>query len=172
VDDSSNLYSKPFCLWSLNESGLTDAPSVVPGLTVWSLLARLWPGESAPYLFPPSAGQGLPQTQSGKWHRPSAVTQKRHQQRPKGEATKQRASEQTIFPNLSSKRAWMKMWCFLNRDSANKWRESCALWRSFPVAYVTRIFLGKLLVTLLVPILKQIRYNLTTKIQRIPFKTF
>jgi hypothetical protein len=39
----------------------------------------------------------------------------------------------------------MKIWCFLNRNSANKWRESCALWSSFPVAYVTRIFLGKLL---------------------------
>jgi len=39
----------------------------------------------------------------------------------------------------------MKIWCRLNGNSANRWRESCALWSSFPVAYVSKIFLGKLL---------------------------
>ena len=39
----------------------------------------------------------------------------------------------------------MKIWCSLNRNPANKCRESCALWSSFPVAYVSKIFLGKLL---------------------------
>jgi hypothetical protein len=29
------------------------------------LLAQLWPGEGAPSLFPPSAGQGLPQSAVG-----------------------------------------------------------------------------------------------------------
>ena len=69
------------------------------GLTVWPLLAQLWPGEGSPSLFPVPAerGQGLPQLQPGKWHRPSAVTQKRHQQRPKGQAAKQRTSEQPLF---------------------------------------------------------------------------
>jgi hypothetical protein len=38
----------------------------------------------------------------------------------------------------------MKIWCFLNSNPANRWRESCALWSSFPVAYFTKIFLGKL----------------------------
>jgi hypothetical protein len=39
----------------------------------------------------------------------------------------------------------MKIWCSLGRNPANKWSESCALWSSFPVAYVSKIFLGKLL---------------------------
>jgi hypothetical protein len=39
----------------------------------------------------------------------------------------------------------MKIWCSLNRNPANRWCESCALWSSFPVAYVSKIFLGKLL---------------------------
>ena len=100
----------------------TDVSSVVPRLTVWSLLAQLWPGDSTPSLFPVPAerGQELPQPQSGKWHSPSAVTQKRHQQRVKGEAAKQRASEQPVFTNLSIARACMKMWGFLNRKPANR----------------------------------------------------
>jgi hypothetical protein len=117
---------KPVYLWCANERGLADVSSVVPGLTVWSLLAQLWPGEAPPpcsRLRNASAGQGFPQPQPGKWHRPSAVTQKRHQQRPKGEAAKQRASEQPVFTNLSLDRACMKMWCLLNRDSANRCRE-------------------------------------------------
>jgi hypothetical protein len=39
----------------------------------------------------------------------------------------------------------MKIWCSLTRNPANKWSESCPLWSSFPVAYVSKIFLGKLL---------------------------
>jgi hypothetical protein len=39
----------------------------------------------------------------------------------------------------------MKIWCSLSRNPANKWSESCALWSSFPVARVSKIFLGKLL---------------------------
>ena len=38
----------------------------------------------------------------------------------------------------------MKIWSSLNRNPANRCRESCALWSSFPVAYVFKIFLGKL----------------------------
>ena len=129
----------------MNERALAYVSSVVPGLTVWSLLAQLWPGEGAPSLFPPSPGQGLPQPQPGKWYRPSAVTQKRHKQGPKGEAAKQRTSEQPIFTDLSFAKVCMKIWCSLNRDSANKWRELCALWSSFPVADVTETLLGKLL---------------------------
>jgi hypothetical protein len=90
-----------------------------------------------------SAGQGLPQPQPGKWHRPSAVTQKRHQQRPKGEAAKQRASEQPFFTNLSLERTCMKMWCSINRKSANRCRELCALWSSLPVADTTITLLGE-----------------------------
>ncbi|UCG11238.1 MAG: hypothetical protein JSU72_11840, partial [Deltaproteobacteria bacterium] len=47
---------------------------------------RLWPGDGAPSLFPVPAerGQGLPQPQPGKWHRPPAVTLKRHQKRQSG----------------------------------------------------------------------------------------
>ena len=69
------------------------------GLTVWPLLAQLWSGEGSSSLFPvpKERGQGLSQPHPGKWQRPSAVTQKRHQHRPKGEAAKQRASEQPIF---------------------------------------------------------------------------
>ncbi|UCG14176.1 MAG: hypothetical protein JSU72_06865, partial [Deltaproteobacteria bacterium] len=39
-----------------------------------------------PSLFPVPAerGQGLPEPQPGKWHRPSAVTLKRHQERQRG----------------------------------------------------------------------------------------
>ena len=84
--------------------------------------------------------QGLPPPQPGKWHRPSAVTQKRHQQRVKGEAAKQRASEQPVLTNLSLEMVCMKIWCSLNRDSANRWRESCALWSSLPVVYVIKRF--------------------------------
>ena len=64
--------------------------------------------------------RGSPNHSRGSGYRPSAVTQKRHQRRPKGEAAKQRASEQPIFTHLSFERACMKMWCLLNRDSANK----------------------------------------------------
>jgi hypothetical protein len=39
----------------------------------------------------------------------------------------------------------MKIWCILNKNPANKCRESCALWSSFPLAYVSKIFMGKLL---------------------------
>jgi len=39
-----------------------------------------------------------------------------------GEAAKQRASEQPVLTNLSLDGACMKMWCFLNGNSANKWR--------------------------------------------------
>jgi hypothetical protein len=39
----------------------------------------------------------------------------------------------------------MKIWCSLNRNPANRCCESCALWSSFPVADVSKIFLGKLL---------------------------
>jgi hypothetical protein len=90
-----------------------------------------------------SAGQVLPQPQPGKWHRPPAVTPKRHQKRPKGEAAKQRASEQPLFTDLSFERACMKMWCSLNRNPTNRWRESCALWSSLPVAETTIILLGE-----------------------------
>jgi hypothetical protein len=38
----------------------------------------------------------------------------------------------------------MKIWSTLNGNPANKCRESCALWSSFPVANVSEIFLGKL----------------------------
>ena len=48
---------------------------------------------------------------------------KRHQQRPKGEAAKLRASEQPIFTHLNFERACMKIWCILNRNSANRCRE-------------------------------------------------
>jgi hypothetical protein len=40
----------------------------------------------------------------------------------------------------------MKIWCSLTRNPANKWSESCPLWSSFPVAHVSKIFLGKLLI--------------------------
>jgi len=110
VDHSSDLCSTASLPWYANGSGLPDVSPVVPGLTVWSLLAQLWPG---------------------KWHRPSAVTQKRHQQRAKGEAAKQRASEQPVFMNLSLERVCMKMWC-LNRDPANKWREYDRCGVAFP----------------------------------------
>jgi hypothetical protein len=52
---------------------------------------------------------------------------KRHQQRPKGAATKQRAPDQPVLTHLSSARACMKIWCFLCRDSANRCRELYAL---------------------------------------------
>ena len=143
---------EPVYLWCANARGLAYVSSVVPGLTVWSLLAQLRPRGMAP---PPcsrlrnaSAGQGLPQSQPGKWHRPSAVAQKRHQQRPKGEAPKQRASEQPVFTHLSFDRACMKMWCSLNRDSVNRCREydRCGVASPWPMS--RKIFLGKLLISL------------------------
>jgi len=48
---------------------LAYVSSVVPGLTVWSLLAQLWPGEGAPSLFPPPlgfGGPGAPPTTTGE----------------------------------------------------------------------------------------------------------
>ena len=39
----------------------------------------------------------------------------------------------------------MKIWCLLSRNPANRCRESCALWSSFPVADVSKMLLGKLL---------------------------
>jgi hypothetical protein len=38
----------------------------------------------------------------------------------------------------------MKMWRSLYREPANRCRESCLLWSSFPVADVSKIFLEKL----------------------------
>jgi hypothetical protein len=145
VDDSSSLCSRASLHWCANESGFADVSSIVPGLTVWAVLTRLWPGDGAPSLFPipVERGQGFPQPQPGKWHRPSAVTQKRHQQRPKGEAAKQRASEQPVFTNLNFERVCMKMWCFLDRDPANKCREYDRCGVAFPWPMVSKIFLGK-----------------------------
>jgi hypothetical protein len=40
------------------KGGLSDVSSVVPGLTVWSLLAQLWPGDSTPLSVPRSCGTG------------------------------------------------------------------------------------------------------------------
>jgi len=87
-----------------------------------------------------AAGQGLPQPQPGKWHRPSAspvefpqgnpIQQDRSlrtdSKRPKGKAAKQRASEQPVFTHLSFVRACMKMWRYLYRNTANKCRENAA----------------------------------------------
>ena len=39
----------------------------------------------------------------------------------------------------------MKIWCSPNRNPANRWCESWALWSSFPVADISKLFLGKLL---------------------------
>jgi len=39
----------------------------------------------------------------------------------------------------------MKIWCTLKRNPAHRCCESCALWSSFPVAYVSKMFMGKLL---------------------------
>jgi hypothetical protein len=63
----------------------------------------------------------------------------------KGEAARQPVSEQSISAHLCFDRACMKVWHSLNRNPANRWSESCPLWSSFPVAYVTIIFLRKLL---------------------------
>ena len=56
----------------------------------------------------------------------------------------------------------MKIWRSLGRNPANKCCESCALWSSFPVAGVSRIFLGKLLVDspIVFKLIKQYHYNL------------
>jgi len=142
MDHSFNLSLIASLPWCANESVFADVSSVVPGLTVWSLLAQLLPGEGAPSLFMPSADQGLPQPQPGKWHRPSAITQKRHQQRPKGEAAKQRASEQPIFTDLSLEMGCMKMWCLLYRNSANKWREYDRCGVAFPWPMALKYFWG------------------------------
>ena len=50
-----------------SESGLADVSSVVPELTVWSLLARLCSADGARSLFPvpTERGQGLPQSAVG-----------------------------------------------------------------------------------------------------------
>jgi hypothetical protein len=90
----------------------------------WSLQAQLWAGEGAPSLFPPSAGQGLPHPQLRKWHRPPTSHSEETPGRPMGEASKQRASEPPLFTPLSLARASMKIWCFLKRDTAIKWREN------------------------------------------------
>jgi hypothetical protein len=58
---SFNLCLRASLPWCANESGFADVSSVFPGLTVWSLLARLWPGEGAPSLFPPSQSFGGPE---------------------------------------------------------------------------------------------------------------
>jgi len=63
------LCSRPVYLRCANESCLADVSSVVPGLTVWPLLAQLWPGEGAPSLFPPSprfGGPGAPPATAGE----------------------------------------------------------------------------------------------------------
>ena len=162
MDHSSGLCSRASLHWYANKNALADVSSFVPGLTVWSLLTQLWPGDSTPSLFPvpTERSQGLPHPQPGKWHRPSAVTQKRHQQRPKGEAAKQRTSEQPLFTDLSLERVCMKMWCSLNRNPANGWRESCALWSSLPVAWVREILLGKLLGSFLLKRMLKKKYHL------------
>jgi hypothetical protein len=48
---------EPICI-GVNEKALTDVSSVVPGLTVWSLLAQLLPGDSTPSLFPVPGERG------------------------------------------------------------------------------------------------------------------
>jgi len=70
------------------------------------------------------------------------VTQKKHQQRQKGEAAKQRASEQPVFTNLSLERGCMKMWCFLNRDSPNKWLKYDRCGVAFPWPMSQKYFWG------------------------------
>jgi hypothetical protein len=113
LDQSSKLYLRAGLPCFVSEICLADVSSVVPGahglVTSGPAVAGGSPpasperlamaGRHAPSLFPVPAerGQGLPQSQPGKWHRPSAVTQKRHQPRPKGEAAKQRTSEQPLF---------------------------------------------------------------------------
>jgi len=61
----------------------------------WSLQAQLRTGEGTPSLFPVPAerGQGLPQPQLRKWHRPPTSHSEETPGRPEGEARKQRASE-------------------------------------------------------------------------------
>jgi hypothetical protein len=90
----------------------------------WSLQAQLCEGESAPALFPPPAGQGLPYPQLRKWHRPPTSHLEETPGRPQGEARKQRAVESPVFTHLSYARASMKIWCFRKRDTAIRWREN------------------------------------------------
>jgi hypothetical protein len=68
--------------------------------------------------------------------------------------------EQPLFTDLSLERVCMKMWCSLNRNPANGWRESCALWSSLPVACDTKIFLGKLLGSFLPKRMLKKKYHL------------
>jgi hypothetical protein len=51
------------------------------------------------------------------------VTQNKHQKKPKGEVAKQRASEQPVYIHLRPTMACMKIWRFLEMDTAIKWRE-------------------------------------------------
>jgi hypothetical protein len=55
----------------------------------------------------------------------------------------------------------MKIWCILNRNSANRCRESCALWSSFPVAWVIQTFLGKLLEKIRVDMDRRIKISIS-----------
>jgi hypothetical protein len=92
----------------------------------WSLQTQLWAGEGTPSLFPPAAGQGLPHPQLRKWHRPLTSHLEETPGRPKGEAGKQRASEQPFCAYLRLARVCMKMWCCLRGDTAIRWRENAA----------------------------------------------
>jgi len=63
------LFNRKFTSDVRMKAAFADVSSVVPGLTVWPLLAQLWPGEGAPSLFPPSqcfGGPGAPPATAGK----------------------------------------------------------------------------------------------------------
>ena len=103
-----------------------------------SLQAQLKAGEGAPSLFPVPAerGQGLPHPQLRKWHRPPTSHSEETPGRPKGAAGKQRALEPPVFTHLSLARASMKIWCFLKRDTAIRWRELLVVDEPSPLACV------------------------------------
>ena len=96
------------------------------------------------FLVPAERGQGLPQPQLGKWHRPAALTQKKHQHRPKGEATKQRAPEQPIVC-ASQRRKGLHEDVMLSQKGLSHNGANCSLWSRLPVAYVINIVFGKTL---------------------------
>jgi hypothetical protein len=94
--------------------------------TAESLQAQLWTGEGTPSLFPVPAerGQGLPHPQLRKRHRPPTSHSEETPGDQRGRLGNNEHLSFLIFTHLSLAGASMKIWCFLLRDTAIKWREN------------------------------------------------
>ncbi|UCG14311.1 MAG: hypothetical protein JSU72_07575, partial [Deltaproteobacteria bacterium] len=85
-------------------------------------------------------GPGAPPATAGEVAQTLRTHSEKTPEKAEGTAAKQRASEQPSIAYLSPTKACMKIWRFLNRDIAIKWRKIARCGAAFPEARAHVLF--------------------------------